>query len=220
VLIAKCNWLHDTVTGGPVKKRACRHQAERRQAPGIDFGDAMKNKPRAMSGAHRSECPINLTLELLGDAWTLLVLRDIVFGGKRHFRELLQCQEGIASNILADRLKRLVNEEMLTRTNDPSHKQKAIYSLTEKSIALVPAIAQIAAWGSRWLPASKEMRIRAQLLEEGGPPLWDRFMAELRAEHLGRATRTASTSELPSVRAFLNAAYDRALSRRSRVEAV
>ena len=63
----------------------------------------------------------------------------MMFGGKRHFRELLGAEEGISSNILADRLRKLVEEGMLTKSDDPTHKQKAIYSLTEKSIDLVPS---------------------------------------------------------------------------------
>ncbi len=94
----------------------------------------------------RSGCPINLSLEVFGDKWSLLIIRDMIFGGKRHFRELLRSQEGISSNILADRLKMLVEQGMLTKADDPSHKQKAIYSLTEMTIALVPIMAQLGAW--------------------------------------------------------------------------
>jgi DNA-binding HxlR family transcriptional regulator len=114
--------------------------------------------------AHRSGCPINLTLEVFGDKWSLLIIRDMMFGNRRHFRELLsRSEEGIASNILADRLKRLMEEGMITRADDPSHKQKAIYSLTEKAIQLVPVFAQIGAWGRRHLPVSEELSIRAEL---------------------------------------------------------
>ena len=165
-----------------------------------------------MNDAHRSGCPINLTLEILGDKWSLLILRDMIFGGKRHFRELMRSQEGIASNILADRLKLLVREGLLTRADDPSHKQKAIYSLTEMGIALVPVFAQIGAWGRKFLPASEELSIRAQLLEEGGPGLWDRFMAELREEHLGAAS-DHGPSRGASVRATLQAAYEAVVAR-------
>ena len=141
-----------------------------------------------MDALHRSGCPINLTLEVLGDRWSLIIIRDIMFGNRRHFRELLQhSQEGIASNILADRLKRMMERGLLTRSDDPTHKQKAIYSLTEMAIELVPILAQMGAWGRRHLPASEELSIRAQLLEEGGQPLWDDVMAELRAVHLGKA---------------------------------
>jgi DNA-binding HxlR family transcriptional regulator len=139
-----------------------------------------------MVNTHRSGCPINLSLEVFGDKWSLLILRDMIFGGRRHFRELLAgSPEGIASNILASRLKRLVEIGMLTKRSDPTHKQKAIYSLTEASIELVPVMAALGSWGRRWLPVSEELSIRAELLEEGGPALWDRFMAELRDEHLG-----------------------------------
>src|SRR6516225_5298883 len=108
--------------------------------------------------AHRSGCPINLTLETLGDRWSLIVIRDLIFGNRRHFRELLtQSEEGIASNILADRLRRLVDKGILTRAGDPTHRQKAVYSLTEKGIQLVPLLATMASWGRRHLPAAKEL---------------------------------------------------------------
>src|SRR5437868_14361335 len=107
---------------------------------------------------HRSGCPINLTLEVLGDKWSLLIIRDIIFGNKRHFREMLtQSVEGIASNILADRLKKLVEEGVLSKADDPSHKQKAIYSLTEKGIELLPVLAQMAVWGRKYMPVSEEL---------------------------------------------------------------
>ena len=136
----------------------------------------------------RSYCPINLSLEIFGDSWTFLVLRDLMFAGKRHFRELLQSDEGISSNILADRLARLVEHGMLTRSDDPTHKQKAIYSLTEKAIALLPVVVQIGAWGSRWVPDARKLdapsRKYLREIQEGGPRAWARRMDELRAEHL------------------------------------
>lgn len=134
---------------------------------------------------HRSGCPINLSLEVFGDKWSLLVLRDVMFGNRRYFGELLaNSDEHIASNILANRLARLVDLGMLSRAADPSHKQKVIYSLTEPSIQLVPVFAQLGAWGRRHLPVSPELAIRAELLENGGPELWDTFMDELRELHL------------------------------------
>jgi DNA-binding HxlR family transcriptional regulator len=140
-----------------------------------------------MNVEHRSGCPINLTLEVLGDTWSLLIIRDIIFAGKRHFRELLHSEEGISSNILADRLNMLVHEGMLTRSADPAHRQKIIYSLTEKSIALVPVLAQIGIWANRWLPVDTEMAESARQLEAGGPPLWEELMADLRRLHLDGA---------------------------------
>jgi DNA-binding HxlR family transcriptional regulator len=134
----------------------------------------------------RSGCPINLTLEIIGDRWSLIVIRDVMFGNRRHFRELLMnSEEGIASNILADRLKKLTAAGLLSWREDPGHRQKGVYSLTEPSIQLVPLLAHMGAWGRRHRPVSEELSIRAQLLEEGGPALWDAFMDELRFMHLG-----------------------------------
>ena len=162
-----------------------------------------------MDASHRSGCPINLSLEVFGDKWSLLVLRDMIFGGKRHFRELLRSEEGIASNILADRLKMLVAEGMLTKADDPSHKQKAIYSLTEKSINLVPIMAHLGSWGRRWLDVSEELSIRAELLEQGGPRMREDFIQELRHEQLG------VPGEAPkSVRAILQAGYEAVMARK------
>jgi DNA-binding HxlR family transcriptional regulator len=143
--------------------------------------------------AHRSGCPINLTLETLGDRWSLIVVRDLMFGNRRHFRELLtRSEEGIASNVLADRLRRLERARLISRRDDPSHKQKSIYSLSEAAIELVPLLAQMGAWGRRHTPASKALSARAQILEEGGPKLWSKFMDELRHLHLGAPRPKAS----------------------------
>ena len=125
---------------------------------------------------------------------------------------LTQSEEGISSNILADRLKMLLDQGMITKTDDPTHKQKAIYSLTEKAIALVPVFAQLGAWGRRYTPATEELSIRAQLLEEGGPAMWGRFMSELAHTHLGRRNRRKG----PSVAQQLQAAYDAVCAQRSR----
>ena len=148
--------------------------------------------------AQRSGCPINLTLEVLGDRWSLIVIRDVMFGNRRHYRELLNSsEEGIASNILADRLKRLVATGLLSKRDDPTHKQKSIYSLTEAAIELVPLLAQMGAWGRRHTPVSRELSIRAELLEKGREPMWKAFMTELRSIHLGaRAPRRSVLAEL------------------------
>jgi DNA-binding HxlR family transcriptional regulator len=168
-----------------------------------------------MDDGHRSGCPINLTLEVVGDKWSLLVIRDMIFGNRRHFRELLlKSEEGIASNILADRLKRLVEQGIITKADDPSHRQKAVYSLTEKGIELLPVLAQMSKWGRKHLPVSEELGIRAQLLEEGGPRMWDDFMSELREVHLGAPARRAPRAGRVSVAAKLQAAYERIVATR------
>jgi DNA-binding HxlR family transcriptional regulator len=151
----------------------------------------------------RSGCPINAAVEAFGDRWSLIVLRDIVFGDRRYFRELQGGSlEGIASNILADRLKRLVALGLLTR-EDTRPGQRARYSLTEPAIQLVPVFAQLGSWGLRHRPTTPTLRVRSELLEEGGPPLWEQLMEELRRSHLG----SESPARSPSVRERLNAAY-------------
>lgn len=161
--------------------------------------------------AGRSGCPINMTVEVLGDRWSLVVLRDITFGGHRRFRELLRhSMEGIASNVLADRLRRLVEVGLLSRHGDPSHRQKIDYRLTEPAIQLVPVMAQVGAWGSRWLPTSPELSIRAELLSEGGPSLWARFMDELREVHLHEGAFPAD-----GVLAHLTAAHEQVAHERA-----
>lgn len=164
-----------------------------------------------METEQRSGCPINLSMEELGDRWSLIIIRDMMFGNRRHFRELLtQSDEGIASNILSARLKRLSELGFITSAEDPTHKQKVIYSLTEKAIQLVPMIAVIGAWGRRHLAVTEDMSIRAELLEKGGPKMWDEFMDELRTLHLGKKTKG------PSVLAQLTEAFQLVKAKQAR----
>jgi DNA-binding HxlR family transcriptional regulator len=161
----------------------------------------------------RSGCPVNLSLEIFGDRWTLLVLRDIIFTGARHFRELLTGPERISSNILTDRLNALVEHGLLTRTGDPSHKQKITYSLTEQAIDLVPVLVQLGAWGTRHLPVAEEYVARGEVLADGGPQALATFMDELRETHLGPQARRQPAPDGPTVTAQMQAAYAVAVDR-------
>ena len=137
---------------------------------------------------HRSGCPINLTIEVLGDRWSVIVLRDMIFGNRRTYGELLnRSLERIASKILAARLRHLLAEGLVTVAADPTHKQKKTYSLTEKAIQLVPLIVHLGAWGVNHTQTSPDLSVRARLLADGGPALWAAFMDELRHLHLGAA---------------------------------
>jgi DNA-binding HxlR family transcriptional regulator len=154
----------------------------------------------------RSGCPINMTMELLGDRWSFIVLRDIMFGGWTRFRELLDNSlEGIASNVLASRLAKLTDAGLLTRNAVAGHRQKIDYFLTEAAIELVPLIIELGDWGSRWLPTTPELAVRARLLADGGPDIADRFMNELRIIHLDREPRPED-----GVLAELDTTYQRA----------
>lgn len=130
----------------------------------------------------RSDCPISTGLEVVGDRWTLLVLRDMMFAGKRYYREFLQSEEAISTNVLADRLEKLVQLGLLTKGEDETHKQKARYSLTEKGIALLPVIVALSGWSQKYFPETRRPEARA--LVEGGEPFAKKLQARLRREHL------------------------------------
>jgi DNA-binding HxlR family transcriptional regulator len=132
----------------------------------------------------RSGCPITAAVDVLGDRWSLLVLRDVIFGDRRHFRALLTGSvEGIASNILADRLVRLVEAGILTR-GAAARGQRARYSLTEAGIQTLPVLHALGCWGLDWRPGSPELRVRQELLRDEGPEFLDDLMDELRVLHL------------------------------------
>lgn len=132
----------------------------------------------------RSGCPINAAVELLGDRWSLLVLRDVIFGDRRYFRALLNGSiEGIASNILADRLKRLLDAGLLTR-GTAVRGQRARFSLTEAGIQTVPVIYALGNWGLDWRSGDPELRVRQQYMRDEGPAFIDELMEELRVRHL------------------------------------
>lgn len=118
---------------------------------------------------HRSLCPINLMVEVVGDKWSFLILRDILFYNKRHFNELRQSEEKIASNILTDRLNMLEREGLISKRADPAHKQKVIYSLTEKGIDLLPLLLEAMVWSLKYEPVDKDKYKPALDLLAAGP---------------------------------------------------
>ena len=138
-----------------------------------------------MRDGPRSGCAINAGVEALGDPWSVIVLRDMMFGDRRYFRELLTgSDEGIASNVLSSRLKALVAGGLLTR-DDAARGQRARYSLTEMGIQTLPVLVALGTWGRAHRETTPELAIRQQLMEEGGPAMVAELMDELRAHHLG-----------------------------------
>ena len=94
-------------------------------------------KGSSQSGA---PCPISYALEIFGDRWSLLVLRDLMLNGRRRYKDLLGCPEGIATNVLADRLRRLEERDLITKVRDPADARQFLYAPTEAAIALVPML--------------------------------------------------------------------------------
>jgi len=97
----------------------------------------------------RSTCPINASLELLGDRWSLLVVRDLLFAGTRTYKDFLHSEEGIATNILADRLASLLASGLIASDRDPEDGRKVVYRLTGKGIDLAPALLELGRWAVR-----------------------------------------------------------------------
>lgn len=122
-----------------------------------------------MSDGGPSHCPIDFALEIFGDRWTLLVIRDLMFG-KRHFHELIGSPEGIASNILAARLKKLEACGLISRHPDPDNRRQVIYEMTDKGADLIPVLIEIVLWSAKYdanTAAPKDMVRRMRNDREG-----------------------------------------------------
>lgn len=100
----------------------------------------------------RSACPIANALDVLGDRWTLVIVRDLVFRGFREFGQFLRAGEGISTNILAERLERLLCTGIIVRSDHPGDGKKYLYRLTEKGIDLIPLLIQLVLWGAKYTP--------------------------------------------------------------------
>ncbi|MGA2921649.1 MAG: helix-turn-helix domain-containing protein [Candidatus Sulfotelmatobacter sp.] len=96
----------------------------------------------------RSECPLNASVEMLGDRWSLLIIRDMMLRGFRSYKEFMECYEGIATNILADRLRKLVAYGIIKTEPDPADGRKVTYLLTQKGIDLAPVLTEMVLWAA------------------------------------------------------------------------
>lgn len=95
-------------------------------------------------------CPIRYSLGLLGDKWSLLIIRDLMFKGRRHYGEFLTAGEGISTNILAERLNRLENGGIVSKSPDPTHGKKFVYRLTNKGLDLIPVMFALMDWSEKY----------------------------------------------------------------------
>lgn len=133
---------------------------------------------------YRSHCLQYLALDVFGDKWTLLIIRDMMIEGKKYFREFLQSKEKIASNILTNRLQAMEDEGLIHKKKDPHHKQKIIYLLTEKGIDLFPVLMENARWSIKHQPVDKNDAIKGQTILDGGDKAIREIMQQLKKEHL------------------------------------
>ncbi|HEX6778802.1 MAG TPA: helix-turn-helix domain-containing protein [Ktedonobacterales bacterium] len=126
----------------------------------------------------RSDCPINFALETFGDTWSLLIIRDMVYFGKKTYGEFLASEEGMATNILASRLARLEEQGILVKRPSPSDKRKEEYALTEKGLDLIPVLVEMANWSAEYDP------------QTGAPPAWIALMKAEREQMIERMRET------------------------------
>jgi DNA-binding HxlR family transcriptional regulator len=120
-------------------------------------GDVPKKKP---SPKRRSGCPLNASVETLGDRWSLLIVRDMMLRGFRTYKEFLESFEGIATNILADRLRKLQAYGIITTERDPSDGRRLFYLLTKKGIDLAPVLTEMVLWAARHEETENQALVR------------------------------------------------------------
>ncbi len=123
----------------------------------------------------RSACPLNVSLELLGDRWSLLIIRDLMFQGYHTYKEFLGSEEGIATNILADRLRRLEACGIITTQREAKDRRKLIYRLTAKGIDLAPVLVELILWGARYEETAAPRAVIRRMEKQR-----EEFLSELR----------------------------------------
>jgi DNA-binding HxlR family transcriptional regulator len=105
---------------------------------------------RMTARGRRSSCPISIALEMIGDPWSLLIVRDLMFKDRRTYKDFLSGEEGIASNILADRLQRLEAAGIIEKRRDGDDARRFVYRLTEKGFGLAPVLVEVVIWSARY----------------------------------------------------------------------
>jgi len=136
--------------------------------------------PKRAKSGRRSRCPLNASVEMLGDRWSLLIIRDMMLREARTFKEFLEGYEGIATNILADRLRRLGSHGIIRSGPDPADRRKLIYRLTRKGIDLAPALTEMVLWAAAHEKTGNKALVDVMRKDKG------RFLAEVRARWAAR----------------------------------
>ena len=132
----------------------------------------------------RSHCAISMALESIGDKWSLLILRDLMFTGKRTYGELQSSDEKIATNILAARLQALEVKGIIRKTADPANGRRNLYFLTEKGIDLLPVIIELRQWMTKHEPQADVCAEQVKLTEKNRKEVLKAFRKKLKAEHI------------------------------------
>ena len=147
-----------------------------------------KAKPERRSG-----CPLNASVETIGDRWSLLIVRDLMLRGLTRYQEFLSSGEGIATNILADRLRKLECCGIVATSRDPVDRRKLIYRLTAKGIDLAPILLELAIWGARHEATDAPPALLQKMKKDRGA-----FLAEIRRNWEAGSASLAKTLSEPA----------------------
>lgn len=148
----------------------------------------MKNNNEEI--CRRSQCAINIALETVGDKWSLLILRDLMFTAKRSYGELQSSEEKIATNILASRLLSLEVKGLIRKAADPENGRRSLYYLTEKGIDLLPVIIDLRIWAEKHDPNAEGCSQAIKLTEKNRVEVLSGYMKELKVIHGVRPNKT------------------------------
>jgi DNA-binding HxlR family transcriptional regulator len=129
-------------------------------------------------------CPISFAMNMLGDRWSLLIIRDMMLFGRRRYSEFLASGEGISTNILAARLKQMQQLDLVKKFNDPSNRKASVYLLTDKGLRLFPVLLEVIRWGQQHDEHSMITDAMAQALRDGGQPLGRQIQERVESERL------------------------------------
>lgn len=154
-------------------------------SPGLSPGLRMLTKTR--SPRRRSGCPLNASVEMLGDRWSLLILRDMMLRGFRTFQQFMGSYEGIATNILTDRLRKLEAYGIITTARDPSDGRKLLYLLTKKGIDLAPVLTEMVLWAAKHEVTENQALVREMRKDK------QKFLTRVRQRWIEKPIRSNST---------------------------
>jgi DNA-binding HxlR family transcriptional regulator len=135
---------------------------------------------RSSKSERRSDCPLSIALEIFGDRWTLLILRDLMFKGLRTFKEFQESGEQIASNVLADRLRRLQEQGLVSGKRSSSDARVVTYRPTTKGLNLLPVLVEIVLWSARYEQTAAPPKLIAHMTKDR-----ERFIQDVRDKFTG-----------------------------------
>jgi DNA-binding HxlR family transcriptional regulator len=135
---------------------------------------------RKSTSARRSDCPLNVCLEIFGDKWSLLIVRDLLFHEQHEFKDYLAAKEGIATNVLTDRLRRLEQNGIITRAAHAADRRRVEYRLSEKGLDLLPLLMEMAVWATKHEKTSAPEDLMQRVLHDR-----ETLISELKERHRG-----------------------------------